>query len=68
MNDKEFKEHINKRFNNLLSMPNEKISFEKGYKEFEEIYESLKDEFNLTREEIKHYGWTEVIIRKGERR
>lgn len=66
MNDKEFKEHVNKRFNDLLSQPNEKICFEKGYKEFEEIYESLKDEFNLTREEIKHYGWTEVIIRKGE--
>lgn len=42
------------------------ISFSKGYKIFEEVYEDLKDILNLKRKEIKHFGWTEVIITKGE--
>lgn len=46
----------------------EKICFSKGYKVFEEIYEELKDKLNLQREEIKNVGWTEVVIRKGDRK
>lgn len=46
----------------------EQVCFSKGYKEFEEVYEDLKDKLNLTREEKEQVGWTEVIIRKGERR
>lgn len=46
----------------------EKICFSKGYKVFEEIYEELKDKLNLQREEEKHVGWTEVVIRKGDRK
>lgn len=41
------------------------IKFSKGYKEFEEAYEELKEELNLQREEISHGNWTEVIITKG---
>ncbi len=44
------------------------IKFSKGYKVFEEIYEELKDKLNLQREEIKNVGWTEVVIRKGDRK
>lgn len=41
------------------------IKFSKGYKQFEEAYEELKDELNLQREEIPHGNWTEVVITKG---
>lgn len=39
-----------------------KINFSKGYQVFEEVYNEYKDKFNLKREEIKHVGYTEVII------
>lgn len=45
-----------------------KICFSKGYKVFEEVYEELKDKLNLQREEIKNVGWTEVVIRKVDRK
>ncbi len=42
------------------------ISFAKGYEIFEKVYKELKNELNLQRKEIEHYGWIEVIITKGE--
>lgn len=42
------------------------ICFSKGYKIFEEVYEELKNMLHLKREEEKHFGWTEVIVKKGE--
>lgn len=38
------------------------VRFSKGYKVFEEVYEELKDELNLKREEIEEAGYTLVII------
>ena len=40
------------------------IKFSKGYKEFEEVYEELKDKLKLTREERESIGHIEVIVRK----
>ena len=43
------------------------IQFRKGYKEFEEAYEELKDELKLKREEKQEGNYILVIVTKGEK-
>lgn len=45
----------------------DEISFSKGYKVFEEVYEELKDKLNLKREENKNNPWPIIKITKGDK-
>lgn len=49
-------------FYDLRNGTRKTINFSKGYEVFEEVYNEYKDKFNLKRKEIKHVGYTEVII------
>ena len=43
----------------------DKICFSKGYKEFEEVYEELKDVLKLKRKIDYNNPWPMVVITKG---
>jgi len=62
----EEKERVIKIFSNLFTGLNEysEIHYSKGYKIFEETYQSFKKDLGeyMNREEIEHLGWTEVVI------
>ena len=54
-------EQVSIIYNELLSGKRDRICFSKGYKLFEEYYESLK-QYGLKRKEIDNNTWIEVIV------
>lgn len=56
------RDKVQRMFIDLLWGNRDEIKFSKGYEVFEEEYKYNKE--YLKREEIDHFGWCEVIIKK----
>lgn len=57
-------EEIDEIFNRFLGNPKGELNFSKGYKRFEELYETYKEQFDLKREETEEIGYVSVRIYK----
>lgn len=65
MLDRDSLNEVIEEFNSLVSGARNEISFSKGYKIYEEVYNEFLKDFELKREEIKETGHIEVIITRG---